>query len=67
MVYYRAGYQPSDYYQNGNFNQCWTVRETIEMSNAIKIPDIKMELMNQKRMQVELSKPEVHQKFLSAE
>jgi hypothetical protein len=28
----------------------------IELSDAIKIPDITMELMNQKRMQTELSK-----------
>jgi hypothetical protein len=37
----------------------------IEISEAIKIPDVKMELMNQKRMQVELSKPKVHEKYLN--
>jgi len=42
MVYYRAGYQPKDYCETGNLEECWAVREIIELSDAIKIPDIKM-------------------------
>ncbi len=39
----------------------------IELSNAIKISNIENELMNQKRMQVELCKPENYKKYLDKE
>ena len=65
MVYYRAGYSPRDYCESNEIEKCWESREMIELSEAIKIPDVKMELMNQKRMQVELSKPKVHEKYLN--
>ncbi len=54
FVYFRSGYQLPQY--QVNWEKTWYARETIEMSNAIKIPTIVMDLFNQKRMQVELSK-----------
>jgi hypothetical protein len=41
--------------------------ETIELSNAIKIPDAALKLFNSKRMQTELSKEEVFSKYLTKE
>jgi hypothetical protein len=41
--------------------------ETIELSNAIKIPDATLKLFNSKRMQTELSKEEVFSKYLTKE
>lgn len=50
VVYYRAGYQLSDY--SANLQATWHAREIIEVSRAYKIPSITFDLMNQKRMQV---------------
>ena len=41
--------------------------ETIELSNAIKVPDAALKLFNSKRMQTELSKEEVFSKYLTKE
>lgn len=64
-MYYRAGYQLSDYQQDPE--AAWKARELIELSNAIKIPNITFDLMNQKRMQAELSKESVYSQYLSSE
>jgi hypothetical protein len=65
VVYYRAGYQLTDYQQDPE--TAWKARELIEHSNAIKIPNITFDLMNQKRMQAELSKESVYSQYLSPE
>lgn len=41
------------------------MRIKLAKSNAICIPDVAMELVNLKRIQVELSKPEVMRRYLS--
>lgn len=50
VVYFRAGYRLQDF--EVDLQKTWSAREIIELSNAIKIPSITMELMGQKRMQV---------------
>ena len=64
-MYFRAGYQLSDYLCDCKLT--WKAREVIELSNAMKIPNITMDLLNQKRMQVELSKESVYKQFLTPE
>ncbi len=63
VVYYRAGYRISDYQED--WNAIWKVRELIELSNAVKIPTVTMELYNYKRMQTELSKQETYSQYLA--
>lgn len=55
----------TDYEENKEVT--WHAREIIELSNAIKIPTVTFDLINQKRMQVELSKESVYKQFLSEE
>lgn len=60
LIYFRAGSSP----QYDNF---WELKEKIAMSNAISIPWIGGELINQKRVQGELSKPSIMKKYLTTE
>ena len=43
------------------------MKETIELSNAISLPPVVMELVNEKRMQAELTKPAVLRKYATEE
>ena len=54
IVYYRVGYKPSDYVSlNKNSpDACWNAKRKLELSNAVKIPNVATDLANQKRMQV---------------
>ena len=65
IAYFRSGYKMSDYKED--WEAIWRVRELIEMSNAIKIPTVTMELFNCKRVQTELSKEEVFSQYLTKE
>ncbi len=65
FVYYRAGYSSNDYLSD--WENLKEAMEVIELSNAVKVPDATMKLVNSKRMQAELSKPEVHEKYLTKE
>lgn len=67
FVYYRAGYRYEHFEHNGDPEAGWKTKEMIELSNAYTLPPIVMELVNQKRVQTELTKPEVLRKFLSDE
>lgn len=67
IVYYRVGYRFEHFKINGDPELGWKVKEEIELSNAYCIPPVSMELINEKRMQVELAKPEVLRKFVSEE
>ena len=61
LVYFRAGYVPEHYVNE----QCWTVRQTIEGSRAIKCPTIRSQLAGCKIVQEYLSRANVVEKYLS--
>jgi hypothetical protein len=52
LVYFRTAYSPAHY----PTEQHWLMREEIERANVLSIPSVSMQLINFKRMQVELSK-----------
>lgn len=54
IVYYRTGYDPSDYVDQA----CWNLRLTIEQSRAIKCPDIAAHLAGLKKLQQVLCQDE---------
>ncbi|KRX09258.1 hypothetical protein PPERSA_05927 [Pseudocohnilembus persalinus] len=60
LVYFRWGYSPNHYYNE----KIWELRENIELSKAIKCPNIKLILVNFKKIQLELQKQQVMDKFL---
>ncbi|KAJ8326408.1 Glutathione synthetase [Batrachochytrium dendrobatidis] len=60
VVYYRAGYTPRDYPSERE----WTARTTIEISNAIKCPNIAYHLAGSKKIQQILAFPGVLERFL---
>ena len=65
IAYFRSGYRIADYKED--WDAIWKVRELIELSNAIKIPTVAMELFNCKRVQTELSKKKIYSKYLTEE
>jgi hypothetical protein len=64
MVYYRCGFSPTHYDVEG---RAWNCRRKIELSRALKMPSIGMQLINFKRAQLELCKKEVLLKYLEEE
>ncbi|WOL04530.1 glutathione synthetase, chloroplastic [Canna indica] len=60
VVYFRAGYSPNDYPSEAE----WEARLLIEKSSAIKCPSISYHLVGTKKIQQELSKPNVLERFL---
>lgn len=63
FAYFRTGFNLKMY--AGNVEEARRCREQLAASNAISIPAVAMELVNLKRVQVEMSKPAVARKFLS--
>lgn len=63
LVYFRAGYSPQDYIDEEN----WKAREMLELSTAIKCPNINTFLCTFKIFQYYLQKNDVHQKFITEE
>eukprot|EP01102_Stenamoeba_stenopodia_P005562 TRINITY_DN16319_c0_g1_i1.p1 TRINITY_DN16319_c0_g1~~TRINITY_DN16319_c0_g1_i1.p1 ORF type:complete len:462 (+),score=117.64 TRINITY_DN16319_c0_g1_i1:47-1432(+) len=61
VTYFRAGYGPGDYTSNKE----WEARELIERSKTIKSPTIAYQLAGAKKVQQELAKPGVLDRFLS--
>ncbi|KAM6458212.1 glutathione synthetase isoform 3-T3 [Liasis olivaceus] len=59
VVYYREGYVPRSYNE-----QNWEARLLLEKSRAIKCPDIATQLAGTKKVQQELSRPGVLERFL---
>ncbi|XP_073415523.1 glutathione synthetase isoform X2 [Dendrobates tinctorius] len=59
VAYFRTGYMPQDYNQ-----QAWEARLKMERSRAVKCPDIATQLVGTKKVQQELSRPLVLEKFL---
>ncbi|KAL6842040.1 hypothetical protein ACP4OV_028019 [Aristida adscensionis] len=60
VVYYRAGYTPNDYPSEAE----WRARLLMEQSSAVKCPSISYHLVGTKKIQQELSKPNVLERFL---
>lgn len=67
IVYYRAGYKKEQLIVKGDPEAGWRVKEKIELSNAYSLPEVEMELINMKRVQTELTKPEVIRRYLPEE
>lgn len=62
LVYYRAGYAPTDY-PDGYDGIEWKARETIERSKATKCPSLGYHLAGTKKVQQELARPGVLEQF----
>ncbi|KAG8778334.1 hypothetical protein FRC15_010871, partial [Serendipita sp. 397] len=60
VVYYRAGYTPTDFPSSKQFE----TRKKLERSRAIKCPSIALQLAGSKKVQAVLSKPGVVESFL---
>uniref|UniRef100_A0A2N9HVW0 Glutathione synthetase n=1 Tax=Fagus sylvatica TaxID=28930 RepID=A0A2N9HVW0_FAGSY len=60
VVYFRAGYTPNDYPSESE----WRARLLTEQSSAIKCPSISYHLAGTKKIQQELAKPNVLERFL---
>eukprot|EP00250_Pteridium_aquilinum_P001310 c11521_g1_i1 orf=94-1761(+) len=60
LVYYRAGYDPKDYPSENE----WIARTLMERSNAIKCPSITYHLAGTKKIQQELAKPGMLERFV---
>lgn len=59
VVYFRAGYDPSDYDEHA-----WRARMLIEHSSAIKVPEVSMQLAGTKKIQQILSHPAELKRFV---
>ncbi|CAN8255708.1 unnamed protein product [Cochlearia groenlandica] len=60
VVYFRSGYSPTDYPSESE----WDARLLIEQSSAVKCPSIAYHLTGTKKIQQELAKPGVLERFL---
>lgn len=60
VIYYRAGYTPNDYPSESE----WRARLLMEQSTAIKCPSISYHLAGTKKIQQELAKPNVLERFV---
>lgn len=60
VVYFRAGYAPTDYPSESE----WRARLVMEQSSAVKCPSIAYHLAGTKKIQQELAKPNVLERFL---
>ncbi|XP_010550964.1 PREDICTED: glutathione synthetase, chloroplastic [Tarenaya hassleriana] len=63
VVYFRSGYSPTDYPSEAE----WSARTLIEQSSAVKCPSIAYHLTGTKKIQQELAKPGVLERFLDNE
>lgn len=62
VVYYRTGYAPPHYESQKD----WATRLMIEQSFALKCPSVAHQLSGFKKIQQELSRPEVLERFVSS-
>ncbi|KAM0038763.1 putative glutathione synthase [Helianthus debilis subsp. tardiflorus] len=60
VIYFRAGYAPTDYPSESE----WKARLLMEESSAIKCPSISYHLTGTKKVQQELAKPNMLERFL---
>ncbi|XP_069507915.1 glutathione synthetase [Ambystoma mexicanum] len=61
VVYFRIGYMPDNYDEQG-----WEARLLMERSKAVKCPDIATQLTGTKKVQQELSRPGALERFLAS-
>lgn len=61
VVYFRAGYTPSDYPSSVE----WETRTLIERSRSIKCPSVALQLSGAKKVQQVLTEPNVLNRFIS--
>lgn len=66
VCYFRAGYAPTDF-PDGDDGIEWQARELMERSRATKAPMLGYHLAGTKKVQQELSRPGVLEKFFSEE
>ncbi|CAJ1935400.1 unnamed protein product [Cylindrotheca closterium] len=66
VVYYRAGYAPTDY-PDGDDGIEWKARLTLENSRAAKCPSLGYHLAGTKKVQQELARPGVLERFFPKE
>ncbi|XP_069077170.1 glutathione synthetase-like [Pleurodeles waltl] len=59
VAYFRTGYLPEDYSEQG-----WEARLLMERSRAVKCPDVATHLAGTKKVQQELSRPGALERFL---
>ncbi|KAI9228687.1 MAG: glutathione synthase [Piptocephalis tieghemiana] len=64
LVYYRSGYSPDDYTEEGSENLAWEGREKVELSTAIACPSATYHLIGAKKIQQELSRPGILERFI---
>jgi len=62
VVYFRAGYAPTDY-PDGENGVEWSARLTLETSRATKCPSLGYHLAGTKKVQQELARPGVLERF----
>lgn len=62
LVYFRAGYAPTDY-PDGYDGIEWQARELLERSRATKCPSLGYHLAGTKKVQQELARPKVLERF----
>jgi len=62
VVYFRAGYAPTDY-PGGEDGPEWKARLTLETSKATKCPSLGYHLAGTKKVQQELARPEILERF----
>jgi glutathione synthase len=60
LIYYKAGFDPSDYPTENE----WNARKILELSNAIKAPNIQHHLCCTKKIQQSLSEEGAVERFL---
>ncbi|XP_030504352.2 glutathione synthetase, chloroplastic [Cannabis sativa] len=60
VIYFRAGYTPTDYPSESE----WRARLLMEQSSAVKCPSISYHLVGTKKIQQELAKPNVLERFV---
>lgn len=65
VVYFRAGYAPTDY-PGGDDGPEWKARLTLEASRATKCPSLGYHLAGTKKVQQELARPGVLERFFPA-
>eukprot|EP00879_Flechtneria_rotunda_P007073 GHRR01007424.1.p1 GENE.GHRR01007424.1~~GHRR01007424.1.p1 ORF type:complete len:423 (+),score=167.79 GHRR01007424.1:184-1269(+) len=63
LVYFRAGYTPNDYPTETE----WQARERIECSTACKCPSVAYQLAGSKKIQQDLARPGVIERFMGDE
>eukprot|EP01083_Nonionella_stella_P002693 7737_1 len=66
VVYFRAGYAPTDYPDGYNGIE-WQARELMERSRATKCPSLGYHLAGTKKVQQELARPGVLERFFTEE